>query len=70
MSLDFCLLSLLFPALLGDDMARRGMKNSAIFWGVSLVPLFGPLFYLITRIPLNEMEPLTTSESSDLSVQN
>lgn len=70
MSLDFCLLSLLFPALLGDDMARRGIKNQAIFWGVSLVPLFGPLFYLTTRIPLNKMQPLTTSESSDLSVQN
>lgn len=70
MSLDFCLLSLLFPALLGDDMIRRGMKNSAIFWGVSLVPLFGPLFYLITRIRLNETQPLTTSESSSISVQN
>ena len=27
MSLDFCLLCLLFPALLGDDMAKRGLKN-------------------------------------------
>ncbi|MFM6190950.1 DUF2834 domain-containing protein [Planktothrix sp.] len=70
MSLDFCLLSLLFPALLGDDMARRGMKNQAIFWGVSLVPLFGPLFYLITRIPLKDHQPLTTSESASISVQN
>ncbi|CAD5930701.1 hypothetical protein PCC9214_01264 [Planktothrix tepida] len=68
MSLDFCLLSFLFPALLGDDMARRGMKNPAIFWGVSLVPLLGPLWYLITRIPLNEMQPLTTSESTSISV--
>lgn len=70
MSLDFCLLSFLFPALLGDDMARRGMKNPAIFWGVSLVPLFGPLFYLITRIPLKDHQPLTTSESASISVQN
>ncbi|HEY9652563.1 MAG TPA: DUF2834 domain-containing protein, partial [Coleofasciculaceae cyanobacterium] len=46
MSLDFCLLCLLFPALLGDDMARRGLKNSSLFWVVTLVPLVGPLLYL------------------------
>lgn len=54
MSLDFCLLCLLFPALLGDDMARRGMKNSAIFWLTALIPLFGPLIYLCVRSPLAE----------------
>lgn len=58
MSLDFCLLCLLFPALLGDDMARRGMKNSAIFWLTALIPLFGPLIYLCVRSPL----PETSSE--------
>ncbi|MFB2935914.1 DUF2834 domain-containing protein [Aerosakkonemataceae cyanobacterium BLCC-F154] len=56
MSLDFCLLCLLFPALLGDDMARRGMKNSPIFWAVSLLPLFGPLTYLCLRPTLPENE--------------
>ncbi len=54
MSLDFCLLSLLFPALLGDDMVRRGWKNSAIFWLIALIPLFGPLIYLCVRPPLAE----------------
>ncbi|BAY27049.1 hypothetical protein NIES2100_68700 [Calothrix sp. NIES-2100] len=54
MSLDFCLLSLLFPALLPDDMARRGGKNSQIFWLISFIPLFGPLFYLCVRPPLPE----------------
>jgi hypothetical protein len=54
MSLDFCMLSLVFPALLADDMARRGMKNSTAFWAVTLVPLFGPLAYLCTRQPLPE----------------
>jgi hypothetical protein len=49
MSLDFCLLCLLFPALLGDDMARRGWKNSQVFWAVALVPLVGPLLYLCLR---------------------
>ncbi len=52
MSLDFCLLCLLFPALLGDDMARRGLKNPALFWAVALVPLVGPLLYLCSRPPL------------------
>jgi hypothetical protein len=54
MSLDFCMLSLLFPALLGDDMARRGMQNSTAFWAVTLVPLFGPLAYLCARKSLPE----------------
>lgn len=54
MSLDFCLLSLLFPALLGDDLARRGGKNSQFFWLIALIPLFGPLIYLCVRPPLPE----------------
>ncbi|MEH2023187.1 DUF2834 domain-containing protein [Nostoc sp.] len=54
MSFDFCLLCLLFPALLGDDMARRGWKNSQFFWLIALIPLFGPLIYLSVRPPLQE----------------
>jgi len=54
MSLDFCLLCLIFPALLGDDMARRGINNPALFWTVALIPLFGPLAYLCLRPPLPE----------------
>lgn len=52
MSLDFCLLCLLFPALLGDDMGRRGLKNPQLFWLTALIPLFGPLIYLCVRPPL------------------
>ena len=52
MSWDFCLLCLLFPALLGDDMARRGLKNTQLFWLTASVPLFGPLVYLCVRPPL------------------
>ncbi|AFZ26332.1 hypothetical protein Cylst_4234 [Cylindrospermum stagnale PCC 7417] len=55
MSLDFCLLSLLFPALLGDDMARRGWKDHPLFWLFALIPLFGPLLYLCVRPPLPEV---------------
>jgi hypothetical protein len=56
MSLDFCLLCLLFPTLLGDDMARRGLKNSPLFWLVALVPLIGSSLYLCLRPPLSEFE--------------
>jgi hypothetical protein len=42
-------LCLLFPTLLGDDMARRGLKNSSVFWAVALVPLVGSLLYLCLR---------------------
>ncbi|MBN4002484.1 DUF2834 domain-containing protein [Nostoc sp. LPT] len=55
MSLDFCLLCLLFPTLLGDDMARRGWKNPQFFWLITLIPLFGPLVYLSVRPPLPEV---------------
>jgi hypothetical protein len=51
MSLDFCMLSLLFPTLVRDDMARRGMDNAALFW-LTAVPLLGPCVYLIVRSPL------------------
>ncbi len=52
MSLDFCLLVLLFPALLGDDMARRGLSDRRIFWIVTLLPLLGAAAYLTLRPPL------------------
>jgi hypothetical protein len=52
MSLDFVLLCLLFPAVLGDDMARRGLQNQRIFWAVSLVPLLGAVAYLTGRPPI------------------
>ena len=55
MSIDFCLLSLLFPTLLGDDMVRRGWKNPQFFWLIALIPLFGPLVYLSVRPPLQEV---------------
>jgi hypothetical protein len=56
MSLDFCMLSLLFPALLGDDLARRGWKDNPLFWLCALIPLFGPLLYLCVRPPLAEID--------------
>jgi len=52
MSLDFCLLTVLFPTILGDDLARRGVRDPWVFWAVALVPLLGPAAYLCWRPPL------------------
>jgi len=65
MSLDFCLLCLLFPALIGDDIQRRGVENRAVFWLATLIPLFGPLGYLVFRPPLPDSplaQPALASE--------
>jgi hypothetical protein len=66
MSIDFCVLCLLFPSILGDDMARRGINNPKFFWAVSLIPLFGALAYLCLRPPLPNIgkEELTNQPSS------
>ncbi|WGV28932.1 DUF2834 domain-containing protein [Halotia branconii] len=55
MSLDFCLLCLLFPTLLKDDIARRNSKNPQLLWLIGLIPLFGSLIYLCVRPPLPEV---------------
>ena len=54
MSLDFCLLGLLFPTVLKDDLARRGIDGNLVFWLVTLIPLLGPLAYLCWRPQLRE----------------
>lgn len=53
MTVAFCLFCVLFPTVLGDDMARRGIKDQRVFWAVALVPLLGPLVYLCLRPPLS-----------------
>ncbi len=70
-SLDFCLMSLIFPltSLFDDDMARRCLNDSQIFWAVALIPLFGPLIYLCLRPPLSEssLKKVETREVVSLS---
>jgi len=58
-SLDFCLMCLIFPitSLFDDDMARRNIYTARLFWSVALVPLFGPLVYLCLRPALGETQP-------------
>ena len=52
MSLDFCLLSLLFAAILPDDMKRRGVE-AKWFWLVACLPLLGTLIYWCCRPQLS-----------------
>lgn len=50
MTVDLLVLTLLFPALLRDDMARRGMSDDGTLGRIALgVPLLGPAYYLVRR---------------------
>lgn len=61
MSLDFCLLCLLFPSLLPDDLARRGIADQRLIWAVSLVPLLGAVTYLALRPPIGSATVLESA---------
>lgn len=52
MSLAFCLFYVLFPTVVGDDMARRRFPNAQVFLAVVFLPLLGSLAYLCLRPPL------------------
>lgn len=49
MSLDFCLLGLLFPVLLIDDLARRELRQPWVIPAVLALPLVGACLYLALR---------------------
>jgi hypothetical protein len=49
MSLDFCLLTLLLPVLITDDIDRRNFTNPQTIKILSIIPLFGGLIYLCIR---------------------
>lgn len=40
---------LCFPSIVGDDLARRGMKKGQILTGITFIPLVGALAYLFLR---------------------
>ncbi|MCU0551567.1 MAG: DUF2834 domain-containing protein [Leptolyngbya sp. Prado105] len=67
MSLDFCLLCVLFPILLQDDMQRRGLNDSNAFRILSLVPFFGTLIYLALRPPTIEESTSVPAEQVAVS---
>jgi hypothetical protein len=54
-SLDFVALWLLFPVLLKDDMARRGLTQTWIMAAVLALPLVGACLYLTLKPPLAEV---------------
>jgi hypothetical protein len=68
MSLDFCMLCLLFSTLVKDDMARRNMQSQLLFWLVRIIPLFGALFYLCVRKPLIEVDEGVINLSEQLNI--
>jgi len=50
MSIDFILISLLFPILVKDDMIRRGTYTMLEWVFYSCLSIIGALFYLIRRL--------------------
>ncbi|MEA5419327.1 DUF2834 domain-containing protein [Spirulina sp. CCNP1310] len=67
MSLDFLLLSSLTAALLGDDLARRGVEKPGILGKIALIPFFGPLIYICCRPALqSNIAPIAPQTASDL----
>jgi hypothetical protein len=54
MSLDFCLLTLLLPVLITEDIHRRNFTSPQLVRLLSLVPLFGGLLYLCIRPNLTD----------------
>ncbi|PSN05781.1 DUF2834 domain-containing protein [filamentous cyanobacterium CCT1] len=70
MGLDFVLLWLLVPTLLGDDMARRQLDSPGTFWLTALIPLVGPASYLMLRPPLSiELAGREQSSAASSSIQ-
>ena len=54
MSLDFCLLILLLPVLIAEDIHHRDFSNPQLVRLLSFVPLFGGLLYLCIRPNLTD----------------
>jgi hypothetical protein len=58
MSLDFLMLSALFPVLAKDDLARR--SGASWLWAICFVPLVGAIAYLGLRPPLITTNAVST----------
>ena len=51
---------LCFPTVVGDDLARRGVKKGEILWAMTFIPLVGAIAYLFVR-PLLPDEQLANA---------
>ncbi len=49
MTIDFAVLSCVFPSALAADMERRGLRSRSLFWLVASLPLVGPAAYVALR---------------------
>ncbi len=56
MSLDFCLLTLLFPVLAQDDARRHGIVSPQWAWLTSALPILGATLYLCFRPQFTKTE--------------
>jgi len=65
MTLDFCFLWLLFPALLQDDMARRNWQHSWVYPMVLALPLVGACLYLTLRPRLTEVSQASAASEAE-----
>ncbi|MBL1209871.1 DUF2834 domain-containing protein [Geminocystis sp. GBBB08] len=70
MSLDFCCLCLLFPAIIADDLTQRSIENKTIFWLITFTPLIGTLLYICFRPSLLDNQDNSTSLVDNVSSIN
>lgn len=63
MSLDFCALTLLFPALAQDDALRHGLASPKLTWVTLVFPIVGAAIYLCLRPQVSEiLSPSSVAE--------
>jgi hypothetical protein len=62
MSLDFCLLTLLLPVAISDDINLRDFSNPQTVKLLSWLPLFGALIYLCIRPNLIDATATSTQK--------
>ncbi|CAF3294638.1 unnamed protein product [Rotaria sp. Silwood2] len=59
MTIDFFVVSFLFPCLIADDLERRRMTQNnqfQFYFCLCFIPLIGPLIYLYKRQPLQQIK--------------
>lgn len=68
MSLDFCLLTILFPVLAQDDARRHGLASPQWTWLTPALPILGAAIYLCLRSPsANFTTPAADAPSHEAS---